>query len=107
MSTTQTRKNNTGDESKIKSILSVSAKAGLNLNTLSMTPSLELKNTKEVSVQQSRTKTAASFGLQEKQDVAKTLSTLPKEAFMEQECVTVCLLQSVSQFSLEFQIEER
>ena len=106
MSTTQTRKNNTGDESKIKSILSGSAKAGSNLNTLSMTPSLELKNTKEVPVQ-SRTKTAASFGLQEKQDIAKTLSTLPKEAIMEQECVTICLLQSVSQFSPEFQIEER
>ena len=51
VSMTQTRKNNTGEESKIKGIPSVSATAGSNLNAVSMTPTLGLKNTKEVPLQ--------------------------------------------------------
>ena len=46
VSMNQTRKNNTGGESKIKGAPSVSVKADSNLNTVSMTPTLELKNTK-------------------------------------------------------------
>ena len=51
VSMTQTRKNNTGGESKINDVPSVSVKADSNLNTVSMTPTLKLKNTKEVPLQ--------------------------------------------------------
>ena len=85
----------------------MSVKAGSNLTTVSMTPTLEFKNTREVPLQQSRTKPAESFGLQEKQDVARDKSVLPEKGNMEQECVTVCQLQSVSQFSLEVQVAEK
>ena len=51
VSMTQTTKNNTSDESKIKGIPSVSAQAGSNLNTVSMTHTSKLKNIKEVPLQ--------------------------------------------------------
>ena len=78
VSMTQTRKNNTGDESKIKGIPSVSAKAGSNLNIVSMTPTLKSKNTKEVPLQQSKSRIAARFDLQESKMLQEIKSVLPE-----------------------------
>ena len=83
VSMTPIRKNNTCDECNIKGVPSVSAKAGSNLITVSMTTTLELKNKKEVPLQQSRTKPVVSFAPQEKRDATTDKSLLPEKGNME------------------------
>ena len=85
----------------------MSAQAGSNLNTVSMTHTSKLENIKEVPLQHRKKRIAAKFDIHEKQDVAKDKSVLPEKGNIEQECVTVCQLQSVSQFSLEVQVAEK